>query len=57
MINTSGILYGSITAPAFALTAQTDGFPFAWLALIVVSLIPLPFLLLAREPARQVGRS
>lgn len=52
MINTTGILYGSLVAPSFAAAAELDGFSLAWLSLVVVSLVPMFFIAFAAEPRK-----
>ena len=56
MINTTGILYGSVVAPTFAITAEVHGFFYAWLALVLVSILPIVFILMAAEPGRDKPR-
>lgn len=52
VINVSGLLFGSVSAPVFALIVSSYGYGIGWLAVVAVGLASAPLVYLAREPGR-----
>lgn len=50
LINSVGIMYGSIMAPLFSVLIAFEGFSTAWAMLTVISLASIPLIYYAREP-------
>jgi hypothetical protein len=51
IINITGLLYGSLSAPVFAATVSLYGYPIGWVVVIAMSLVSVPLIYLAKEPA------
>jgi MFS transporter, ACDE family, multidrug resistance protein len=53
IINITGLLYGSLSAPVFAAVVSSAGYSAGWVVLILMSLVTAPLIYAAKEPEKQ----